>query len=1038
MSRKKIALMFVLCFGLCKLIAQPETSNLRLQRYTTKDGLSNNHVLKVCQDGKGFLWIATIDGLNRYDGNHFEKFFPDPKNPNRSAPGFVVRDLKVYKNFILIGSNTGMGVFNITTNRFENERILYPECNISKARICNNILPLPNGDFYLNIEGKPFLLDSMFRLKIDFSATNQINKDPIYTFGEPFLVNKHLLYIPNYAGLFLYDLNTRTFKKCEVKNYLDKVSLTSQLTLGLYGMAYSSNQILLSCYSKMPMLFSYAENNPATITYQKTIPDIANNKSIPSIIKRADHQLWAATVRGVLKFNFDNNNSNLYSLALPGEDAAGANVANNLFEDIQQNLWVSTNNGLVKTGNAHKRFKYLDDEFISGNKLNAASYNVLINQHSELIAYTANSDDSVLYVISNEGTQKTLTKKPIHIGTGILNLAQITDSTYYLCTWLGGYVYNFYTQKSVLPWFIPDSINTILSASFFKDSRNNFWSGIGAGKGMVHVWSAEHRYDYFNHYDFPAGHPNYLPIRYPTVFAEDNNGNIWFAMTRHESKLIKYSYTTNKFYEVHAVNCKNNIEPCNGAIGDMWLDKNNVLWLAKVDDGLIKYDISKNTCRQFTRSDGLCSNYLASLKPDNKGNIWIATASGLSCFNPVTETFKNFYEEDGLFENEITGNLSFDAKNNIMYVSGASKIFSFNPDSLYENKTPPLPYILYIHAGDSLILPADKNIFSYDKNNFEFTFTAVNLTDGLGNKYFYKLDGVDKTWKDAGDNKQVSYASINAGDYVFNVMAKNKSGVWSVQPATFSFTIEKPFWETLWFRFLLLAAIVSIIFVIYRIRINRILELEKIRTRISRDLHDDVGSTLSAINILSTSAKQLTHTDAGRTKDYLENINENAQRMLLNMNDIIWAIKPTEDTLEQLMQRMQSYAADVLEAKNVWYEIDFPEQLYDIKLTLDQKRNLFLIFKEAVNNMAKYAQCTQAKFSFTKAHGYLILMMTDNGKGFSISADDNLANILKGKSYLSGGNGLINMQRRADEINGDFKITSQPGVGTAISLKMKI
>lgn len=215
-----------------------------------------------------------------------------------------------------------------------------------------------------------------------------------------------------------------------------------------------------------------------------------------------------------------------------------------------------------------------------------------------------------------------------------------------------------------------------------------------------------------------------------------------------------------------------------------------------------------------------------------------------------------------------------------------------------------------------------------------------------------------------------------------------------------------------------------IVVLINRNRLKRTIEIEKMRSRLSRDLHDDIGSTLSSINILSRTAQSnLKETNDDKIKASLEKINERSQRLLDSMSDIIWNINPGNDTIEEVMSRMREYATTVLEAKNIDYDFDFPKQKMDCKLTMEVKNNLYLIFKEAVNNLSKYSGCTKANLSLLFGEKSILLSIEDNGIGF----DD---------QQVTHRGGLINMGQRAAEIKGTLTIRTSIKKGTLIELSI--
>ncbi len=219
--------------------------------------------------------------------------------------------------------------------------------------------------------------------------------------------------------------------------------------------------------------------------------------------------------------------------------------------------------------------------------------------------------------------------------------------------------------------------------------------------------------------------------------------------------------------------------------------------------------------------------------------------------------------------------------------------------------------------------------------------------------------------------------------------------------------------------------LIGLVYYIYRLRIRRLIEREKIRTRIARDLHDDMGSTLSTINILSEMAKKKIKSDSGKTEEYIYKISENSQRMMEVMDDIVWAIKPANDGMDRVIARMREFATGVLEAKDIEFDFKFDENVNHLKLDVESRRDFFLVFKEALNNLAKYSGTKRAEISIFTEKGKLKMNIKDFGKGFELKKADN-------------GNGLSNMQKRAQAIKGDLHINSAPGKGTSISLEIPV
>ena len=239
------------------------------------------------------------------------------------------------------------------------------------------------------------------------------------------------------------------------------------------------------------------------------------------------------------------------------------------------------------------------------------------------------------------------------------------------------------------------------------------------------------------------------------------------------------------------------------------------------------------------------------------------------------------------------------------------------------------------------------------------------------------------------------------------------------------FRIRPPFYRSWWFIALVLITGTGIAYLIYRLKVNRILAVENLRNKVARDLHDDMGSTLSTINILSSMAKSKMNSDTVTSSNYLSKITDNSQRMMEAMDDIVWSIKPDNDNMHRVIARMREYATGILEAKNIEFEFQVEDKINDLKPDMEARRDLFLIFKEAINNIAKYSLAKRAEVQITYRDKWLQMQIMDNGIGFELEKVDN-------------GNGLDNMVKRASKMGGKLKIDSKPDLGTEICLTVPV
>jgi signal transduction histidine kinase len=304
------------------------------------------------------------------------------------------------------------------------------------------------------------------------------------------------------------------------------------------------------------------------------------------------------------------------------------------------------------------------------------------------------------------------------------------------------------------------------------------------------------------------------------------------------------------------------------------------------------------------------------------------------------------------------------------------------------------------------------------------TVEYLGLSGDLGERlqFQYRLDGVSE-WSPPTDQRTVHYANLSAGDYRFLVRAVDADGNVSSRPATLAFVIPPPLWMRWWFLTLVGAALGLAAYAAHRYRVRRILEIAGMRARIATDLHDDIGSNLTRIAVLSEVARQ--QTGEGPTRDRLDSIATISRESVSAMSDIVWAINPESDGLLDLVRHMRRHATEAFSAGDLELRFSAPEGDTTLKLDIDVRRDFFLVFKEAVNNAARHSGCTLVEVDCRVDSGHVTLRVSDNGSGF----DPNAA---------GDGQGLPSMRRRAQRLGGSLEIASSKGGGTTVNLKISV
>lgn len=437
---------------------------------------------------------------------------------------------------------------------------------------------------------------------------------------------------------------------------------------------------------------------------------------------------------------------------------------------------------------------------------------------------------------------------------------------------------------------------------------------------------------------------------------------------------------------------------------------------------------STGIAQHYSRSTGLPSNRIHSIQKDNNGNIWLGTQQGLSLFNPHTKTFRNYGVNDGMedLDFQIGGILKLD--NNMIIASTSSALVCFSPDNMLSLQIPPPPVITGLRIGNKEmpVKKASRYFVSYRSNNISINFAALNFIDPGSIRYKYKLQEFDKDWIQGGNATTATYNNLNGGNYTFKVKAANAAGEWNETATDIRFWGSKPFFKQAWFIALVVFSLLAIVYAFYRIRLQRLLEVQRLRNNISSDLHDEVGSTLSSISMLSTSAQySLKNKQTEPAALLMERINSSSMRILEVMDDIIWAINPQKDSMESMMARIREFMNDISDANGITIHLYADPLINKLSLPMKTKRNFYLIFKEALTNVAVHASCKQINILVKKGHHSILLHIHDDGKGFDAVKK-------------CSGNGLENMRQRAVEIGGSFNVMSEMNKGTTLTLHIPL
>ena len=311
---------------------------------------------------------------------------------------------------------------------------------------------------------------------------------------------------------------------------------------------------------------------------------------------------------------------------------------------------------------------------------------------------------------------------------------------------------------------------------------------------------------------------------------------------------------------------------------------------------------------------------------------------------------------------------------------------------------------------------------SYLENVFSFEFASLEYFNTEKTKYAYKMEGLDKDWNYVETRRFVAFNSIPSGKYILRIKAANNEGIWN-EGTQIKIIITPPFWETWWFYLSIILVITAILYVLYKYRINQLLKIERLRVKLASDLHDDIGSTLSKISMQADIVKY--GIDKNNTENNLSRISELSNQAISTMRDIVWSIDSRNDYFNNIIIKMKDESYNILRNKNITVTFDHSTVKSDIKLSFEIRQNLYLIFKEAINNIYKHSNATEVNVKLLMQNGFLQLEIWDNG-------------ICSNTKEEHSGQGTKNMKMRAERIGGKFSKSSNNGYKVVFSgIKIK-
>jgi|GEM_PF-2986254 len=993
----------LLVFGSILLLPGLINSQFRQPQLTRIDkskGIESNAPVDIKIDKDYKYWIASYHGLIEYDGNRF-KTYHMPFSQGELMGSDLLFDIAFANDSILWVTHTyGIAKFNIHSKVFE----LLPIQDVA------NGTPLTFRAVFIDKNNDTYFCSMQTKaLKYDAESNSVVVHKPMDVEDHDYVLNIEELSSKYYVlqtrnGLELFDRNKN--KVADPKSYPEEYKWMQRPELKGYVNDFET----IGDYNFVSV-FNWSINQYNVFRHDSRTGELI---AIPIISRKGRmfykdsfNRLWLYGFRDQVEV-YDCKSNRVF--ALPDKsintDDIDFSVCYRVFEDHEHNIWFCTNNGLFTFNQFQNNYEVISNEL-------PKNIYSRMDESEPGVIWFGTVDNGIFEYRSETGEFRNY---PGSGGTRFGEIKQIrfnNDGRHCWIIQMGGLLTR-YTKSTNSFEFYNDSLfrnNEVCIA----ETRNGELYFVTL-TGDIAVYD-EAKNSFRKLFNFNEIHDFKRTLE---INAAEAAGDESLLLGTTELGLIKLNMRTKKFE-----NFKLDINDPSS------LRSNLVIALGELDpayvfgstlNGVFRFDIVNNRVENFNFRNNFSLGMVFDFTVLKNNRVITVGTNGMHLLDWNTRNIIDLGQKSNIDKLQLSG---------VIYSAKADRVFISSEEALYklelnpQNYNPRLKPIIYsLSSFDKLFNIGDKKEIVLDKNHnsFEISFGTSTYKYKEDLEYYYKL--YDEEWIPAS-SREVAFSKLPGGSYTFRLKVVYKGNREIVSETALKIIIQKAFYETIWFYMLVAITTAVLIYVVYRIRVNRLLAIEKVRFQLSRDLHDDMGSTLSTINILSSIAADKLDKDPASTRGYISRIASNSQQMMESMDDIVWSINPANDDMKRVIYRMREFASGILEPKQIALIFYSSEETNALKLSMAHRRDFFLLFKEAVNNAAKYSECKRVKVSLCIEKKQLVLSIKDDGKGFVI------------REYEDG-NGLTNMRKRAALLDADFKIESVIGQGTSIEAKMNL
>jgi len=979
-----------------------------------------NSVTCIFKDSHHIMWFGTENGLYRYDGLNLRYFGHRIGDTNSITHNNVLQITEDKKGHLWVALLNGITSIDITTLQCKTYNEITKR--LIPGNYTNRICIDDAGNKWVGNNEGIFKLDEKRQTFINVWS-NKTHGDSLSAYVTSVAnIDANRLVATTFHDMILLNKNNYSFKRIHLFAPIPPKDTTAttvfidskqKLWIGSWGGGVYTYDLTTD---KLSQLNNIQPLHNLPFFYVTSFYETNKSKQ---------HIMWISSSTGLIKCVLDNKGEPLdyavFKHAQNNERSIIPGKIEGLYLDEDGALWCGGDYGICKCFPFKNNFNFFAS--LAGSIFDIQAMQLNKNNYYFINSWYSTSSVGLLIADKNG--------KPVFRPD--LKFTDKEDGRY-----ISGAVKDKYNRLWISSMagvsVLNDKLEMVHQWSRDTKGDNNLsyyrTSGIGIHNDTIWVICYHRGIDLFDLSFKKLGH-------YPTAdscglldniissFFTDSKGNFWICG---DTRLYKYKAGKGKFVQYRLTTESGGCNPQEIA------ETESGKFMIATSHGLIQFDPVTEKFTYISSDLVEKEQNLRSVAIDKNNEVWFLSSKHLVHYIPAENRFILFGQEDGLdvdkglFELRTFNGTDF-------YICQEGRVIKFNCDSI--NHTSASPYmVVNVKANDSVLYWSDNAplLLPYNKNKLQFDFTGVSYIKADQNQYYYQLSDIDKQWNISYKNS-VSYANLAPGSYAFRVKTVNYAGMLS-DVKVIHFTITPPYWQTWWFRLLTTLGTLSILFFIIRyisqrnlkeriLRLEKETAVAKERNRIAQDMHDDLGSGLTKIAILSEVVKKQME-EPEKALEQLDRISTSSRTLVDNLQDIIWMLNTKHDQLESVALYIREYATKYFEQSGISISFDYPAQIAALKVRDVQRRNLFLAIKEALNNIAKHANATSANIGLNIKQGVAEFVVTDNGNGFNQSEIRQFAN------------GVKNMQSRMVQAGGQCNITSEKGKGTTIVFSLMV